>query len=94
MRMKTLANLASDGPKRKRRGGGEYDDDFGANDNDWGVYRSVQTEPASDDDEPEEDPSAMLRIVEEELLKYGKSQHAIFEYRTSYPLPGFRSRVR
>ena len=29
MRMKTLANLASDGPKRKRRGGGEYDDDFG-----------------------------------------------------------------
>jgi hypothetical protein len=30
-----------------------------------------------------------LRIVEEELLKYGKLQHAIFEYRTSYPLPGF-----
>jgi actin-related protein 5 len=94
MRMKTLANLASDGPKRKRRGGGEYDDDFGANDDDWGVYRSVQTEPASDDDEPEEDASATLRIVEEELLKYGKSQHAIFEYRTSYPLPGFGTRVR
>lgn len=73
MRMKTLANLASDGPKRKRRGGGEYDDDFGANDDDWGVYRSVQTEPASDDDEPEEDPTAILRIVEGELLKYGTS---------------------
>ena len=73
MRMKTLANLASDGPKRKRRGGGEYDDDFGANDDDWGVYRSVQTEPASDDDEPEEDPTATLKILEEELLKYGMS---------------------
>ena len=73
MRMKTLANLASDGPKRKRRGGGEYDDDFGANDDDWGVYRSVQTEPASDDDEPEEDPTATLKILEGELLKYGMS---------------------
>ena len=70
MRMKTLANLASDGPKRKRRGGGDYEDDFGANDDDWGVYRQVQTEPASDDDEPEEDPTASLRIVETELLKY------------------------
>ena len=70
MRMKTLANLASDGPKRKRRGGGEYDDDFGANDEDWGVYRTVATEPASDDDEPEEDPTATLKLVEDELLRY------------------------
>ncbi|KAK7905354.1 Actin-related protein 5 [Exophiala xenobiotica] len=70
MRMKTLANLASDGPKRKRRGGGEYDDDFGANDEDWGVYRAVATEPASDDEEPEEDPMVALRAVESELLQY------------------------
>jgi actin-related protein 5 len=70
MRMKTLANLASDGPKRKRRGGGEYDDDFGANDEDWGVYRTVATEPASDDDEPEDDPMAALQTVESELLQY------------------------
>ena len=70
MRMKTLANLASDGPKRKRRGGGEYDDDFGANDEDWGVYRTVATEPASDDEEPEEDPIAALRAVESELLQF------------------------
>lgn len=70
MRMKTLANLASDGPKRKRRGGGEYDDDFGANDEDWGVYRTVATEPASDDEEPEEDPTAQLKAVESELLTY------------------------
>jgi len=70
MRMKTLANLASDGPKRKRRGGGEYDDDFGANDEDWGVYRTVATEPASDDDEPEEDSVAALKAVESELLQF------------------------
>jgi len=69
-RMKTLANLASDGPKRKRRGGGDYDDDFGANDDDWGVYRTVATEPASDDEEPEEDPEAQLKDIEKELLEY------------------------
>ena len=69
LRMKTLANLASDGPKRKRRGGGEYDDDFGANDDDWGVYRTVATEPASDEEE-EEDPAAALRSLEAELLRY------------------------
>ncbi|KAL2001026.1 hypothetical protein VTN02DRAFT_2339 [Thermoascus thermophilus] len=38
MRMKTLANLASDGPKKRRRGGD--DDTFGANDEDWGVRRT------------------------------------------------------
>lgn len=72
MRMKTLANLASDGPKRKRRGGAAAgdDDDFGANDEDWGVYRTVATDPASDDDEPEEDPVETLKTIEAELLKY------------------------
>lgn len=70
MRMKTLANLASDGPKRKRRGGGDYDDDFGANDDDWGVYRTVATDPASDDEEPEEDPLTTLKALESELLQY------------------------
>ncbi|KAL9106760.1 MAG: hypothetical protein Q9227_008259 [Pyrenula ochraceoflavens] len=69
MRMKTLANLASDGPKKRRRGGGEYDDGFGANDDDWGVYRTVATDPASDEEE-EEDPSATLKSVEAQLLKY------------------------
>lgn len=69
-RMKTLANLASDGPKRKRRGGGDYDDDFGANDDDWTVYRTVAKEEASDDEEPEPDPEAELRAVEKELLQY------------------------
>ena len=73
MRMKTLANLASDGPKRKRRGGGDYDDDFGANDDDWGVYRTVATEPASDDEEPEEDALTALKALESELLQFDPS---------------------
>lgn len=67
MRMKTLANLASDGPKKRRRGGD--DDTFGANDEDWGVYRTVATGDQSDDEE-EEDVSGMLKSVEEQLLKY------------------------
>ncbi|BCS30528.1 actin-related protein ARP5 [Aspergillus puulaauensis] len=67
MRMKTLANLAADGPKKRRRGGD--DDDFGANDEDWGVYRTVATGEASDDEE-EEDFGGMLDNVEKELLEY------------------------
>ncbi|KPI38519.1 Actin-like protein arp5 [Cyphellophora attinorum] len=72
-RMKALANLASDGPKRKRRGGGDNDDDFGADDQDWDAYRDVAKEDASDDEEPEEDPLAQLKAVESELLQYDDS---------------------
>lgn len=64
MRMKTLANLAADGPKKRRRGGD--DDTFGADDADWGVYRTVN----DSDDEDEDDPHATLKTVEAELLKY------------------------
>ncbi|KAL2868959.1 actin-related protein ARP5 [Aspergillus lucknowensis] len=67
IRMKTLANLAADGPKKRRRGGD--DDDFGANDEDWGVYRTVATGEQSDDEE-EEDLGGMLDNVEKELLEY------------------------
>ena len=42
---------------------------LGANDDDWGVYRTVATDPASDEEE-EEDPAAALKIVESELLKF------------------------
>lgn len=65
--MRTLANLASDGPKKRRRGG--EDDTFGANDDDWGVYRTVATGDASDDEE-EEDIDGMLKSVEAQLLQY------------------------
>jgi actin-related protein 5 len=68
MRMKTLANLASDTPTKKRRRGGD-DDNFGANDDDWGVYRQVAVEPGSDDEE-EEDPEETLKKIEKELLEH------------------------
>lgn len=68
MRMKTLANLASDAPSRKRRRGGD-DDNFGANDDDWGVYRTVQTGDQSDDEE-EEDLGAGLKNIEAQLLQF------------------------
>jgi actin-related protein 5 len=68
LRMKTLANLASDAPGRKRRRGGD-DDNFGANDDDWGVYRTVATGDQSEDEE-EEDLEAELKTIEGQLLKY------------------------
>lgn len=66
--MKTLANLASDVPGRKSRRGGD-DDNFGANDEDWGVYRTVATGDQSEDEE-EEDLGAGLKGIEAQLLKY------------------------
>ena len=73
MRMKTLANLPSDNPASKKRGrGANDDDDFGANDEDWGVYRTVATDPASDEEEdnPDADPLTALKSVETILLKH------------------------
>ncbi|PGH11956.1 hypothetical protein AJ80_06922 [Polytolypa hystricis UAMH7299] len=67
MRMKTLANLAADGPKKRRRGG--EDDTFGADDADWGVYRTVATGDGSDDDE-EEDLAGTLKTLEAQLLEH------------------------
>jgi actin-related protein 5 len=68
MRMKSIANLASDNPTKKRRRGGD-DDTFGADDADWSVYRSIQTGDQSDDDE-EEDLTGQLKTLEEQLLKH------------------------
>ncbi|KAH6895392.1 actin-related protein, ARP5 class [Thelonectria olida] len=68
IRMKTIANLASDGPTKKRRRGGD-DDNFGANDDDWGVYRQVAVGDNSDD-EGEEDLMSNLKALETELLQY------------------------
>jgi actin-related protein 5 len=73
MRMKSIASLASDGPRGKRRRGGD-DDNFGANDDDWGVYRQIAVgENASDDEEGEEDLEANLRGLEDDLLRYDAS---------------------
>jgi actin-related protein 5 len=68
MRMKNIANLASDNPTKKRRRGGD-DDNFGADDADWMVYRSIQKDDVSDDEE-EEDLDAQLKEIEAQLLKY------------------------
>lgn len=79
IRMKNIANLASDTPTggagRKRRRGGD-DDDFGADDNDWGVYRSVaigaNKGDSDDEEEGEEDLEAAVRALEQDLLEYDK----------------------
>jgi actin-related protein 5 len=69
MRMKSIANLASDAPTKKRRRGGGDDDTFGADDADWGVYRTIATGEGSDDEE-EEDISKNLKEVESQLLQH------------------------
>ncbi|KAI1074952.1 putative chromatin remodeling complex subunit [Whalleya microplaca] len=70
IRMKSIANLASDNPRGKRRRGGD-DDNFGANDDDWGVYRQIAVgEPGSDDEEGEDDLEGNLKVLEEDLLRY------------------------
>lgn len=69
MRMKSIANLASDNPTKKRRRGGADDDTFGADDADWGVYRTIATGEGSDDEE-EEDLNKNLKDIEMQLLKH------------------------
>lgn len=67
MRMKSIANLASDAPTKKRRRGGGDDDTFGADDADWSVYRTIATGEQSDDEE-EEDLGKALKDIEAQLL--------------------------
>lgn len=67
IRMKNIANLASDNPKKRRRGAD--DDTFGADDADWGIYRQIATGDQSDDEE-EEDLGAGLKSIEAQLLKH------------------------
>ncbi|CAI4210583.1 unnamed protein product [Parascedosporium putredinis] len=64
IRMKSLANLASDNPTKKRRRGGD-DDTFGADDDDWGVYRDIADNAS---DEEEEDLVGKLTTLEQDLL--------------------------
>ncbi|KYK59477.1 Actin-related protein, ARP5 class [Drechmeria coniospora] len=69
IRMKSIANLASDTPTKKRRRGGD-DDTFGANDDDWGVYRQITVGENSDDEQEEEDLAATVKQLEQDLLQY------------------------
>lgn len=41
MRMRSIANLASDSPTPKRRRKGQEEDTFGADDEDWMIYREI-----------------------------------------------------
>ncbi|OCK77034.1 actin-like ATPase domain-containing protein [Lepidopterella palustris CBS 459.81] len=73
MRMKSIANLASDNPTKKRRRVGDNEDTFGADDADWGVYRQIATGEQSDDEEEEADLSASLKAIEAQLLAHDPS---------------------
>ncbi|KDN50346.1 hypothetical protein RSAG8_01682, partial [Rhizoctonia solani AG-8 WAC10335] len=44
-RMKNIANLASDEPANKKRKKGGNNDMFGANDEDWAIYRKIVCHP-------------------------------------------------
>jgi actin-related protein 5 len=79
MRMKSIANLASDNPTKKRRRGGD-DDNFGANDDDWGVYRQIAVDNNSDEEAEEEDLMNTLKTLENELLEYDQD----FTYDDTY----------
>ncbi|KAI9861937.1 MAG: Nuclear actin-protein involved in chromatin remodeling [Trichoglossum hirsutum] len=69
MRMKSIANLASDTPNSKKRRRGGDEDTFGANDDDWGVYRSITVGNQSEDEE-EEDINTSVKNLEAQLLQY------------------------
>ncbi|RKP36631.1 hypothetical protein BJ085DRAFT_21016, partial [Dimargaris cristalligena] len=86
MRMKSISALASNdntssgaaaaaggGARRRRvggRGGGPSDDTFGADDNDWAVYREISKEDGSDEEEEEENDQLLLIQYEEKLNQY------------------------
>lgn len=85
--MKQITNMASEAPaNKKKRKKGDNDDTFGADDDDWAVYREIVSIADSktisdgsdrmllrqreDDSEAEEDEQEQLQKVEEVLLKY------------------------
>lgn len=87
IRMKSLANLASDFPSSSGTAGGsgssrrrtnanpDADDNFGANDDDWAVYRTLGTggaPPGADDDEEDEmkQLQEQIKSLETALHKY------------------------
>lgn len=74
MRMKSIANLASDQPaaKKRRRGANpEADDTFGANDDDWAVYRSIGTGGTGEEaEEEDEELNRELKTIEALLLSH------------------------
>jgi len=70
MRMKSIASLASEGPSSKKRRRALGEDTFGANDEDWAVYRDINVN-ASDSDEAEEIQTT-VKDIEAQLLMHDK----------------------
>lgn len=70
-RMKNITSLASDAPsgagssKRRRRGNEE--DTFGADDDDWAIYREIRNDEDSD---VSEDENAQLNALESRLMQH------------------------
>ncbi|RVD85314.1 uncharacterized protein DFL_003639 [Arthrobotrys flagrans] len=67
-RMKAIAHLASDEPTRKRRRGND-EDTFGADDDDWAIYRDIAT-VNEDEEEEDEEMQTELKNLEAQLLRY------------------------
>ncbi|CAG8761862.1 26539_t:CDS:10, partial [Dentiscutata erythropus] len=67
LRMKSIANLASDTPQQKRRRRGQDEDTFGMDDNDWSIYKEISRE---EDAWEEEEELTLLREHETKLLQY------------------------
>jgi actin-related protein 5 len=69
MRMKNIAALASEskGSKRRRPGETEYEDTFGANDEDWAIYRSIAN---ASDSEEEGEEQRLMKTLQDELLEH------------------------
>ncbi|KAI8821734.1 uncharacterized protein EV422DRAFT_550513 [Fimicolochytrium jonesii] len=66
LRMRTLASLAAEDTPSKSRRAGNSEDTFGADDDDWGVYRSISKE----DDSDEDGDVAQLTKLDELLLQH------------------------
>ncbi|CAG8776789.1 15247_t:CDS:2, partial [Acaulospora morrowiae] len=67
LRMKSIANLASDTPQQKRRRRGQDEDTFGMDDNDWSIYKEISKE---EDAWEEEEEHSQLKEYETKLLRY------------------------
>lgn len=97
-RMKNIASLADDGPASNSEGGGsnkrrhnvtidnDPNDTFGANDDDWAVYRDIA---GVDDEELSAEELEEIYTIEKQLLEYdtnftmNDTQERQFNYKTS-----------
>ncbi|KAG8688408.1 Nuclear actin-protein involved in chromatin remodeling [Ceratobasidium sp. 395] len=66
-RMKNIASLASEEPTTKKRKKGGNSDTFGANDEDWAIYRKINVAVESSD---EEEDTQQLVLLESKLLQH------------------------